>query len=421
MLLNKKAHYTPSREIFLFFLLLYAVFVAGFVFFTYADQKQKTLEEVDTKLALAARSLKYMLSPDFHDRALDENSISLEEELETRRRISSYAMETPFVYLYTLVEKDGALFFATATVTEEEAKARSRWYFYPYEDAPQSFREAFHTEKIVYETYTDQWGTFRSVAIPERSPGGRIYLACADLDISDLKAIIAHETFRASIVALVFLLLAVPFFLIYQNQYRAIAQANAEMAHYQKHLEELVSARTADLERATARLREQATRDCLTGLYNRGFIMDALTEHMTRGKHQGVPLSLIMMDMDNFKFMNDLRGHLFGDVLLKKVGEILRNNTRSVDIVGRFGGDEFVVLLPGISLEDATYIAERLCRGLQEEHIEVEGHMLTLSIGLTEQLPHETPTELLHRADLLLYEAKRRGGNCVVSGRDALP
>jgi diguanylate cyclase (GGDEF)-like protein len=418
--LNKKVHHTPSREIFLLFLLVYAVFVSGFVFFTYAEQKQSTFGEADKELTLAARSLKYMLPTDFHDRVLDENSISLEEELETRRRLSSYAMETPFVYLYTLIEKDGALFFATTTVTEEEAEARSRWYFYPYEDAPDAFREAFHTKKTVHETYTDQWGTFRSVAIPERSPGGRTYLACADLEISHLNAIIARKTFRAFVTAVVFLFLAMPFFLIYQNQYKTIKRANAEMAHYQKQLEELVSARTVDLEKATASLREQATRDFLTGLYNRGFIMDSLTEHMTRGKLHGVPLSLMMIDVDNFKLMNDLRGHIFGDSLLKKIGELLRNNTRSVDIVGRFGGDEFVVLLPGIALEGATLIAERLCRRLQEQRIEEEGHALTLSIGLTEQRPHETPTDLLHRADLLLYEAKRRGGNCAVSGRNDL-
>lgn len=418
--MNKKVHQTPSKEIFLLFLLVYAVFVSGFVFFTYAEQKQRTLGEADKALALAAKSLKYMLPTDFHDRVLDENSISLEEELETRRRLAAYAMETPFVYLYTLVEKDGTLFFATTTVTEEEAEARSRWYFYPYEDAPESFREAFLTKKTVYETYTDQWGTFRSVAIPERSPGGRIYLACADLDISALNTIIARETFRAFVTAVVFLFLAIPFFLIYQNQYRTIKRANAEMAHYQRQLEELVSARTVDLERAMASLREQATRDFLTGLYNRSFIMDALTEHMTRRKLHGIPLSLMMIDVDNFKLMNDLRGHIFGDSILRRIGELLRNNTRSVDIVGRFGGDEFVVLLPGIALEDATLIAERLCRCLQEQCIEEEGHALTLSIGLTEQLPDETPTDLLHRADLLLYEAKRRGGNCAVSGRNDL-
>ena len=92
--------------------------------------------------------------------------------------------DSGLVYLYTLVSKDGHFYFSAPTVTEEEAEERERWYFYPYADAPPMLEKALRTGLVQYSSYSDQWGTFRSVAVPEVSPGGVPYLACADMDIS---------------------------------------------------------------------------------------------------------------------------------------------------------------------------------------------------------------------------------------------
>lgn len=391
--MNEALVKTPSKTHLFLYFFIYAMLVAGYLFFTYSDQKHSALQETDEKLLVAAQSLKYMMAQDFHDRAVDEKNVSTEEELENRRRLSTFAEETPFVHLYTLVEKNGSFRFSTPSATGKEAREHASRHVYSCENVPESFRKALLENTIVYETHTDQWGTFRSVAVPEHSPGGNVYLACADLDISFLNAGITRQMFRAIVSGLAFLLLPVPFLLILRNQDSTIKRVNAAMARYQRHLEELVATRTAELAKETETLREQASRDCLTGLYNRKFVMDTLTEQLTRSKMTGVPLCAMMIDVDGFKSMNDIRGHLFGDSVLRRICEILRDDTRAVDVVGRFGGDEFVVLLPGMSINKAVIVAERLCRRVREQHIEEGGHVLTLSIGIAERCPWETSTE----------------------------
>ena len=118
---------------------LYACFVAVFAGYATHRAKRECLESIDNRLLLAAESLKHMLAPDFHDRAVDEEAIGLEEELRNREVVSTFAFETDFEYVYTLAEKDGKFYFAAPTVTPEEAEERARWYFLPYDDIPEEF------------------------------------------------------------------------------------------------------------------------------------------------------------------------------------------------------------------------------------------------------------------------------------------
>ena len=241
-------------------MLVYAAAVTGYAVWSYKEHKKALLAEIDSGLLQAARSLKYLLAPDFHDRALDKDSIVKEEELRNRKLVTDFGVESGFKWVYTLAEKDGAFFFSAPSVSDEEAKELDSWYFYPYEDVPAEFVQAFRKNQTVYVDYTDQWGTFRSVALPERSPGGRVYLACADREIGDIDRLLRKNLLQSAIVATYFFLAGLPFLLLLGHIYRThtadLRRLNAELRAHKDNLEVQVQERTADLQKETKRLQE---------------------------------------------------------------------------------------------------------------------------------------------------------------------
>lgn len=240
--------------------LLYVLAVAGFAVWSYNEDKTRLLAEIDGQLLQAARSLKYLLAPDFHDRALAADSIAKDEELRNRKAVTEFGVESGFKWVYTLVEKDGAFFFAAPSVSDEEALERDSWYFYPYDDLPEEFAAAYRSGQPVFVEYEDQWGTFRSVALPERSPGGRPYLACADRDIGEIMDMLRDSSRQSLAIAVFFVFAGLPFVAFLVHHFRSNAAAlrklNAELLAHQEHLEDLVRQRTADLEKETRRLQE---------------------------------------------------------------------------------------------------------------------------------------------------------------------
>ncbi|PLX81942.1 MAG: hypothetical protein C0617_15600 [Desulfuromonas sp.] len=166
---------------------------------------------------------------------------------------------------------------------------------------------------------------------------------------------------------------------------------------------------------AERRLAQLAEVDFLTGLPNRKVLHDNLKQALALARRQGQRVGVLFLDLDRFKVINDSLGHTFGDLLLKSVGQRLAGCLRESDIIARFGGDEFVVILPGMVEEkDASLAAERIIEGL-EEPIEVEGHTIfcSTSIGIA-VYPHDgsDPEALLKNADTAMYLAKGQGGGC---------
>ena len=233
--------------------------VAGYGLWSSQQAERAVFEEIDKRLLVAAKSLKYMLAEDFHDRAVDESSIGREEELRNRAAISSFAFETEFEYVYTLAENDGQFYFSAPTVTEEEAQEQEFWYWCPYEDVPDEFVRAYRERVVTYPQYTDQWGTFRSIALPQVSPGGRVYLACADYEISYVKGLLHQTHVRSVLTALFFLLASLPFLLLFRMVNKELRTINAELVKHKAHLESLVEARTAEL-REALEVAEEANR-----------------------------------------------------------------------------------------------------------------------------------------------------------------
>lgn len=160
-----------------------------------------------------------------------------------------------------------------------------------------------------------------------------------------------------------------------------------------------------------ARLEKEASSDVLTDLPNRRALYVALVAEMERTLRYGYPLSVIFLDLDGFKTYNDTYGHLAGDVVLQKAAEIIRNCIRSTDVACRYGGEEFVVILPGSDGSHARMVAERIRAALEGYDFPHRG--ITASIGVASLRDGDSVDSLIARADAACYEAKKRGGNRV--------
>ncbi len=171
--------------------------------------------------------------------------------------------------------------------------------------------------------------------------------------------------------------------------------------------------------RAREEIRSLAETDDLTGVANRRALKHYLTREIDRARVYDVPLSVLMIDIDDFKQINDTFGHGLGDVVLSELCAILRSATRQPDLVGRYGGDEFVVILPHTDVMGARYVAERIVARTKEIPVDYENAQIccSVSIGIAEfDSMSDLDAELLmRRADSKLYEAKRGGKNQFVS------
>jgi len=161
-------------------------------------------------------------------------------------------------------------------------------------------------------------------------------------------------------------------------------------------------------------LMKLALHDQLTGLYNRHFLDEIADQKIASAHRHQYNLSILMVDIDHFKKINDTHGHPMGDAVLKKLGQLLGHKHRKEDIVSvRFGGEEFVIMLDQCNQAQATICAEKIRKNIEALH--PEGLAITTSIGVAQLLPNERFPELIKRADEAVYKAKDNGRNCVVS------
>lgn len=183
-----------------------------------------------------------------------------------------------------------------------------------------------------------------------------------------------------------------------------------EDANYQLNL------RVAEIEKLQAELSEQAIRDPLTGLYNRRYMQDAFAREFARAIRENHPISVIMLDMDELKWLNDMHGHHVGDRALQTFASCLKTMIRTEDIVCRYGGDEFTVVMSGTGIDDAVRRIEEWRAFLARNHLVIKEEdriQIKFTAGIASFPVHgRTLEEMLHYSDVALYRAKARGRNC---------
>jgi diguanylate cyclase (GGDEF)-like protein len=200
------------------------------------------------------------------------------------------------------------------------------------------------------------------------------------------------------------------------------------LVDHARRLEEMVRRRTSELEAAVktvtsaqSALREQAQKDGLTGLWNRRALLEKIETEISRAQRDNLQIAVLMADVDHFKGINDTHGHLIGDEVLHEIAHRLMAQIRSYDFAGRYGGEEFLIVLPGCSMENGQRRAEDMRRAIGEHPILTAAGPLqvTCSVGIATEDGRIPSEELIRLADEALYRAKRSGRNCVRANADA--
>ncbi|MGQ0711916.1 MAG: GGDEF domain-containing response regulator [Rhodoferax sp.] len=194
-----------------------------------------------------------------------------------------------------------------------------------------------------------------------------------------------------------------------------LQRINSELEIFNKRLEAIVAERTQELQEKNKQLEMLAVTDQLTGLFNRTKLDKALAEQVAHSERYKVDWSVIMMDVDHFKQVNDTHGHQIGDAVLVDVAGILRNHVRTTDLVGRWGGEEFLVICHGAPSTAALTVAEKLRQAVESHQFAMVGHR-TSSFGVSTYCVGDNVKSIVARADSALYQAKNNGRNQVCSG-----
>ncbi|VAX01514.1 diguanylate cyclase/phosphodiesterase (GGDEF & EAL domains) with PAS/PAC sensor(s) [hydrothermal vent metagenome] len=162
-------------------------------------------------------------------------------------------------------------------------------------------------------------------------------------------------------------------------------------------------------------LKQQVEHDTLTNVHSRKKILEYIEHNIARFETDGTPLALAMVDLDKFKSINDKYGHLVGDEVLKHTASRINGALRNIDVVGRYGGEEFIILLPNTNLDTAIIICERIRAAIAEAPVKYGDSLIytTISLGVTIVTNGDTINSIIERADALMYQSKQKGRNCV--------
>jgi diguanylate cyclase (GGDEF)-like protein len=376
----------------------------------YVQEEAHLIAEVDEQLFAAAVSVPFVLADDFHERALTAKSIPEAEDLQNIENLSRLNRRLHTKFLYTVIrDREGDYRLSSSSALDEEiARGEEVRYFTPYPDVSNILKKSFEkasTEKsdfrgreeeykpLYVPIFSDRWGSYRSVFVPIRSENGNLYAVGADIDITNVKALLRKNTIKTILEFLLFLLVLLPIIYVYVATLK------------RKHLE------CRDMHQLYVDQSRLSYTDPLTQINNRLKLDEELQlayAHYQRGKS---PFGLVMIDIDHFKKINDKHGHQVGDMVLQRFAALLQQHSRATDTIGRWGGEEFLIIYHNTDLEGAYLFAEKLRQAIEAYMFDEVGY-ITASFGVAQITPGLSVADLLVEVDTALYAAKKSGRNC---------
>lgn len=240
-----------ERRVHLFVISILAFLIGTVIYYKYTWDVVGNLLSTDlnARLEAAAGMVPQVLARDFHDRAVSGNSISREEELRNREHINNLVRTFGLHYAQSVAKEGEKFFFTAPTVTETESTQRRSWYFYPYNDIPELFKEVYETGHAAYTTYTDEWGMHYALCKRFMSPGGKPYLVIVDFD-ADKRTMILAQGWKLPLLSVLWLLfIASPGVYLLFLMNRDISEANKSLSEANTSLEEQIARQSSELER----------------------------------------------------------------------------------------------------------------------------------------------------------------------------
>lgn len=362
------------------------LFIVGILIFSIMEYKlheERVYNQIDEKLKIASFMTDTLLTHEFHDRAIDENSISDEEYTSNIKRLSELAKILDVIYIYTMVEKNGQIYFTASNATDEEIQTgiNLTTYFERYEDPSEGLKKVFKTNNTDYDEYTDKWGTFRSIFLPMKSPNGNLYVIAADIQIDVLKQHLQEEMLHLTLRFFVTFIFALPLVIMY---FRKI---NEEKIHYLSYF------------------------DTLTKLPNKIHLESYVSYVINLAQRNQKKFAVLLVDIDHFKSINDSLGHYSGDMVLIETAKRLKTLIRDSDIIARFNADQFVIICAINDISGAQKIAEKILSAINKPYIINDfSYNFTASIGIaTYPLDGFDFGMLFKNADTALHRVKLNG------------
>ena len=267
----------------------------------------------------------------------------------------------------------------------------------------QSRRLAYTKNSVFYNTINDK------KLIQTTDIGSTLKAIMPDIEENQLEEILQDKSVR-SIITIPLYVLEKPFgiFAVFSSRDDLADSETDFLNMYSQQIELAIT-----IANLFEKVKEQAVTDGLTGLYNRRYFEEYLKKEVIRSLRVNQPFSVIGLDLDYLKKINDTYGHTSGDLAIKTIAEVLKSNARSIDTAARMGGEEFNIILPGVGSEGAMIAAERIRKTIEETPIETIGH-ITASIGVATFLEHSDNIEdILELTDQAMYLSKRNGRNQV--------
>ncbi len=370
----------------------------------YFYEKNRLIAQIDKQLYSAAVAVPFVLEDDFHDRALLSSSISLKEDNQNIKNLTKLNNQLGTKFLYTVIrDKEGTYRLTSSSALALEIQEHTEvHYFTAYPDASDTLKQSFENlstdytvpNKIYKPSYvpvfSDRWGTYRSIVLPIQTTKGHLYVIGVDMDITYVNAVLKQNTIQTLLSFLLFLVAVIPIVIAYKNMLKRKQKEYQEVHKlYIDHSQKSIT-------------------DPLTQLYNRYKLDQDLHSQYENFQREGNSFVLLMLDLDYFKSINDQYGHQVGDEVLRLFAKILKESSRVTDTVGRWGGEEFMVIYPNADIDKGFALAEKLRLAVKEDK-ELQKYNLTISIGVEVSQRNITLLQLLKNVDEALYQAKANG------------